>query len=76
MGVHVAAGAVKAGMCRDHVEVTRDGPNTGYPMLIACLTACLSPGDMVLVKGSRAMRMERIVECWKQQFPMARTKAR
>ena len=76
MGVHVATGAVKAGMCRDHVEVTRDGPNTGYPMLIACLTACLSPGDMVLVKGSRAMRMERIVECWKQQFPMARTKAR
>jgi UDP-N-acetylmuramoyl-tripeptide--D-alanyl-D-alanine ligase len=76
MGVHTAAGAVKAGMCREHVVVTRDDPDTGYPTLMACLVERLAPGDVVLVKGSRAMRMERIVECWMQQFPRGRRQAR
>ena len=76
MGMHVAAGAVRAGMCRDHIVVTCDAPGMGYPSVTACLADCLVAGDMVLVKGSRAMRMECIVEWWRQYSSRRRAKAR
>ena len=75
MGMHTATGAMKAGMDRDHVLVTRDDPDTGYPTLLAGLAERLLPGDAVLVKGSRGMRMERIIDGWKQLFPKGRTQA-
>jgi len=76
LGTHTATGAIKAGMCRDHVVVTHDDPDTGYPTLLDCLVERLAPGDSVLVKGSRAMQMERIVDGWKQRFPRGRAQAR
>mgnify|MGYP001422774453 CR=1 FL=1 len=76
MGSYTASGAIKAGMCRDHVVVTCDDQTTGYKTLIACLADCLSPGDTVLVKGSRSMRMEQVVEGWRKHFSRRRTQAR
>jgi UDP-N-acetylmuramoyl-tripeptide--D-alanyl-D-alanine ligase len=52
----VVAGAVEAGMDRTRVVAGRDAD-----ALAAQLRAVLGDGDWVLVKGSRAMRMERIV---------------
>jgi len=52
----VAEGAVAAGMDPARVHTSRDAGETG-----AELESMLRPGDHVLVKGSRAMRMERIV---------------
>ena len=53
----VVAGALAAGMRPDAATASRDGAE-----LIPRLRAALRPGDWVLVKGSRSMRMERIVQ--------------
>jgi UDP-N-acetylmuramoyl-tripeptide--D-alanyl-D-alanine ligase len=53
----VAAGATAAGMDAARVHASRDAAETG-----SRVRDMLRPGDRVLVKGSRAMRMERIVE--------------
>jgi UDP-N-acetylmuramoyl-tripeptide--D-alanyl-D-alanine ligase len=53
----VVSGATQAGFDPDHV--------TGFSTIEALtqrLEAVLQPGDVVLVKGSRAMRMERVIE--------------
>ena len=76
MGEQTAAGAIKAGMHRDRVVVTHDDPDTELPRLTAWLAEHLAPGDMVLVKASRVMRLERVVEAWKQQFARRRAHAR
>jgi UDP-N-acetylmuramoyl-tripeptide--D-alanyl-D-alanine ligase len=52
----VAAGARAAGMAADRIK-------TGsVPAICNDLTARLQTGDWILVKGSRGMRMERVVE--------------
>ena len=53
----VAAGAREAGMDCARIQVAEAADVLGRE-----LRACLRKGDVVLVKGSRAMRMERIVD--------------
>jgi UDP-N-acetylmuramoyl-tripeptide--D-alanyl-D-alanine ligase len=53
----VAAAALEAGMPPDCVHVGSD-----HAGLAAQLRSVLRRGDWILVKGSRAMRMERVVE--------------
>ncbi len=60
LGEHAAtsvAGAVEAGLAADRALVAAD-----HAEAVALLRERLRPGDRVLVKGSRSMRMERIVE--------------
>ena len=52
----VRAGAIAGGMESRHVEIGRDGES-----LADRLHERLKRGDHVIVKGSRAMRMERVV---------------
>jgi len=67
MGPEIAMGALKAGMSKSIVFVT-DDKDTLYPILTACLAERVVSGDVVLVKGSRAMRLEGVLEWWKEQF--------
>lgn len=57
----VAAGANFRGVPMNRVSVFRD-----FTVLRTMLDCLLSPGDVVAVKGSRGMQMERIVE-WLQE---------
>jgi UDP-N-acetylmuramoyl-tripeptide--D-alanyl-D-alanine ligase len=54
---HVAEGAKAAGMSDEAVLVFVE-----FEALLESLDGLLRPGDRVLVKGSRGMRMERVVE--------------
>jgi UDP-N-acetylmuramoyl-tripeptide--D-alanyl-D-alanine ligase len=54
---HVASGAMEAGISPNCISVFRD-----LPTLLTVLDCVLDPGDVVLVKGSRSMQMERIVK--------------
>ncbi len=54
----VRRGAVSAGLNEATIFTY---PKGGYDELIRDLSRALGPGDVVLVKGSRAMKMERIV---------------
>jgi UDP-N-acetylmuramoyl-tripeptide--D-alanyl-D-alanine ligase len=58
----IAQGALKAGMDKGHIIVCGDNKHA-YERL----TQIIKPGDRVLVKGSRAMAMEEIVERLKAQ---------
>ncbi len=53
----VADGAIASGLDRDCVIVARDHEDAGERA-----SAALKPRDTVLIKGSRSMRMERVVE--------------
>lgn len=52
----VASGAIAAGVSTNRLSVFRD-----IATLSAMLDCVLTPGDAVLVKGSRSMHMERII---------------
>ena len=51
----VAEGAREAGLAGDHIHELSTSEEAGPPV-----RALLKPGDWVLVKGSRAMHMERV----------------
>ncbi|GFO59744.1 UDP-N-acetylmuramoyl-tripeptide--D-alanyl-D-alanine ligase [Geomonas silvestris] len=53
----VAAGALEAGMTSDQVLVAQSHEEIARDLL-----AWLQPGDCVMVKGSRGMRMERVAQ--------------
>ena len=53
----VASGAMSAGVSSNRLSVFRDMTTLNF--MLDCL---LTPGDAVLVKGSRSMHMERVVE--------------
>src|SRR5207245_8180148 len=59
---HVSWGALHAGMRPHAVAECRE-----LDELLTVLDCWLEPGDVVLVKGSRAMRMERVVQWLKQR---------
>ncbi|MGQ0636322.1 MAG: UDP-N-acetylmuramoyl-tripeptide--D-alanyl-D-alanine ligase [Planctomycetaceae bacterium] len=59
---HVASGALQAGMSPYCIADCGD-----IDALLTVLDCWLEPGDVILVKGSRGMRMERVVEWLKQQ---------
>jgi UDP-N-acetylmuramoyl-tripeptide--D-alanyl-D-alanine ligase len=54
---HMAEGALKAGMKKEQVVCFEDSEKASEK-----IKALLKPGDLVLVKGSRGMKTERIVE--------------
>lgn len=57
MADRVAEGAREGGMDRDRIEIAGD-----HVALARALAARLGKGDRVLVKGSRAARMERLIQ--------------
>lgn len=58
---HVIRGALRGGMDTHCVAECHD-----LEALVTILDCWLDPGDVVLVKGSRGMKMERVVEWMKQ----------
>jgi UDP-N-acetylmuramoyl-tripeptide--D-alanyl-D-alanine ligase len=66
----VAAGANRHGLPPGRLVATRS-----LEVLLAVLDCWLEPGDVVLVKGSRAMQMERVVEWLQGRGNMERKQA-
>ena len=64
---NVSWGALNAGMRPHLVAECRE-----LDALLTVLDCWLEPGDVILVKGSRAMRMERVVQWLKQRGGEAR----
>jgi UDP-N-acetylmuramoyl-tripeptide--D-alanyl-D-alanine ligase len=58
----VVRGAVEAGFKRQQLAECSD-----FAALTTVLDCSLEPGDVILVKGSRGMRMERVIEWLRQQ---------
>lgn len=58
---HVAQGALRAGMKSHTIADCHD-----LDSLLTVLDCWLAPGDVILVKGSRGMRMERVIQ-WLRQ---------
>lgn len=59
---HVVHAALEAGLSAHNLAECED-----WDALLAVLDCCLEEGDVVLVKGSRALRMERVVEWLRSQ---------
>ena len=53
---HIARGAELCGLTREHIHVVPDSEAA-----VAILCPLLQPNDVILVKGSRAMKMETVV---------------
>ena len=59
---HMAAGALQAGMNDDQIVSFENSDEAGNHV-----ASHLEPGDLLLVKGSRGMRMDKIVELLKKR---------
>ena len=57
LGAHIASGAVDAGMSADRVVACTDVQEAAR-----AVTDVLVPGSIILVKASRFMELERVVE--------------
>ena len=57
LGAHIAAGAIAAGMSADRVVSCTDVPDA-----VRAVADVLVPGSIILVKASRFMELERVVE--------------
>jgi UDP-N-acetylmuramoyl-tripeptide--D-alanyl-D-alanine ligase len=68
---HVSQGALHAGMRPDVVAECHE-----IEAIFTVLDCWLEPGDVVLVKGSRGMRMERVVQWLKQRGGESRAENR
>src|SRR5262249_45486770 len=53
----VADGAISAGLSSHAIATARN-----WDTLLFLLECWLEPGDLILIKGSRGMRMERIID--------------
>ena len=60
---HLLAGAAEAGMDSDRLTRADDHPEIAWK-----LRSLMGDGDWVLVKGSRGMRMEKVVEHLQREF--------
>lgn len=56
LALQIAAGASAAGMSKTHIFTCRDNDEA-----VSCLQKILVPGSVVLIKGSRLLKMEDIV---------------
>ncbi|PYU20544.1 MAG: UDP-N-acetylmuramoyl-tripeptide--D-alanyl-D-alanine ligase [Acidobacteria bacterium] len=64
--VQIANGAIAAGMPASQVHFFPDSSAAA-----AFVAGIVQPGDLVLVKGSRGVKMERIVESLRAKYPLA-----
>ena len=65
LGAHatdVVEGAVEKGMIRDRIWIART-----HRDIVNLLKAHINPGDWVLVKGSRGMRMEAVIDAFREK---------
>jgi UDP-N-acetylmuramoyl-tripeptide--D-alanyl-D-alanine ligase len=62
----IAKGAVEVGMSRSQVHFFADSSAAA-----GFLAGLVQPGDLLLVKGSRGVKMERIVEALRAKYPLA-----
>jgi UDP-N-acetylmuramoyl-tripeptide--D-alanyl-D-alanine ligase len=60
---HMAVGAIASGMQENRIHFAHD-----LEELLKALEKTLAAGDWILIKGSRRMRMERVVEGFKNWF--------
>ena len=60
---HILTGAAEGGMTRDQLSQA-----PGHEEMATQVYGLLAPGDWVLVKGSRGMRMEKVVEILLSKF--------
>jgi UDP-N-acetylmuramoyl-tripeptide--D-alanyl-D-alanine ligase len=65
-GVEIVNGAIEAGMPASQAHFFDDSAAAA-----AFLTDFVRPGDLLLVKGSRGVKMERIVEALHAKYPLA-----
>lgn len=56
---HIAKGAIDNGMDKERVAMFRDKNK-----IISFLHSIIGKGDVVLIKGSRAMKMEEVLDCF------------
>ena len=64
--VQIANGAIQAGVPSSHAHFFADSSAAA-----AFLAEFVRPGDLLLVKGSRGVKMERIVEALRAKYPLA-----
>ena len=62
-GEHIRAGAISAGMAVENTYLFYDPDE--FEKIASLLHEKMSPGDVLLVKASRGLRTERIIEAFK-----------